>query len=106
MKKKGKVQNASPLIVEGIRFKSKLEVYCYKRLKEEGIEFEYENHTFDLMTAFKFNGSSIEMNKTKGKKDFKEATNSIRAITYTPDFVNIKQKWIIECKGYPNDALI
>jgi hypothetical protein len=104
MNKKGKIRNANPLIIDNIRFKSKLEVYCYKRLKEEKIEFKYEEYTFDLMTTFKFNSSSIEMNKTKGKKDFKESTNNIRAITYTPDFVNLEQKWIIECKGYPNDA--
>lgn len=83
-KKEGKVKNAQPNIYDGIRFRSKLETYTYKKLKEAKINAEYEQHRYTLLPSFKFN------NKT------------VRAITYLPDFVG--KDFIIECKGFPNEA--
>lgn len=79
-----KVKNATPLVYEGIRFRSKLEVYCYKKLKENKLYAEYEKHKFVLLEPFKYNGESI------------------RQMTYTPDFVGTG--FVIECKGVCNDA--
>ena len=31
-------------------------------------------------------------------------SRKIRGITYTPDFVNEKDRWIIECKGLRTEA--
>ena len=76
-----KIRNATPNEYNGIRFKSKLETYTYKKLEESNIKAEYETQ---LLPAFTF-----------GDKKY-------RAITYKPDFVG--DKFIIECKGYPNDA--
>lgn len=84
-KKDGKVKNATPNIYDGIKFRSKIETFTYKKLKAAGIEAEYEQHTFQLLPAF--------VSKS-GKK--------YRAMTYKPDFVG--KDFIIECKGYPNDA--
>ena len=42
-KKQGKVKNAQPNIYDGIRFRSKLETYTYKKLKEAKIPAEYES---------------------------------------------------------------
>lgn len=100
----GKVRNATPLTVDGLNFKSKLEAYCYMRLKEEGLSAEYEMYKFKLIEDFEFNNDSYELTNTNKTKEFKKANNKIRALTYTPDFVNKKDKWIIECKGYPNEA--
>ena len=36
-----KVRNATILEYHGITFKSKLEVHCYKKLKEANIKFQY-----------------------------------------------------------------
>lgn len=83
-KKEGKVRNATPNIYDGIKFRSKLETYTYKKLKEAKIDAEYEKHKFDLLPAFTFHGSKV------------------RAITYLPDFVG--NDFIIECKGYPNEC--
>lgn len=69
---------------DGIKFRSKLEVYCYKKLKEANIYAEYEQHRYTLLPSFKFD------NKT------------IRAITYLPDFVG--KNFVIECKGYANES--
>ena len=79
-----KVKNATPLTYDGLNFKSKLEVHCYKRLLENNIKTEYESNRFTLVESFKFNGESI------------------RQMTYTPDFVG--DDYIIECKGNMNDA--
>ena len=83
-KKEGRVKNATPNEYDGIKFRSKLETYTYKKLKEANIEAEYEKHRFDLLPAFIFNEQKI------------------RAITYLPDFVGFG--FIIECKGFPNEA--
>ncbi len=102
--KKGKIRNATPLLYDGIQFRSKLEAYCYEKLKEAGLEFEYEQEKFTLMPGFKFTNRAVEMIKKKGEKVYDEAYPLVRAITYTPDFTNLKQNWIIECKGFPNLA--
>ena len=83
-KSKGLVKNATPNTFDGIKFRSKLETYTYKKLKEAKIYAEYEKHKFELLPAFTFHG------------------NKVRAITYLPDFVG--KDFIIECKGFPNSA--
>lgn len=83
-KTEGRVKNATPNIVDGIKFRSKLESYTYKKLKEANIYAEYEQHRYELLPAFVFNDKKI------------------RAITYLPDFVG--HDFIIECKGFPNEA--
>ena len=79
-----KIRKATPNEYNGIKFKSKLETYTYKKLKESKIKAEYETQRYELLPAFTF-----------GDKKY-------RAITYKPDFVG--DKFIIECKGYPNDT--
>lgn len=83
-KKEGKVKNATPTQLDGIKFRSKLEAYTYKKLKEANIYAEYEQYRYMLLPSFIFE------NKT------------VRAITYLPDFVG--NNFIIECKGFPNEA--
>lgn len=83
-KNKGLVKNATPNTFDGIKFRSKLETYTYKKLKEAKIHAEYEQYKFELLPAFIYNNSKV------------------RAITYLPDFVG--ENFIIECKGFPNDA--
>lgn len=83
-KKNKKVRNATKRTVDGIDFKSKLEVHCYEKLKENNISAEYENNKFEILPSFEYNGKKI------------------RKMTYTPDFVG--KDFIIECKGNPNDA--
>lgn len=88
MKKKkqstGKVRNATPNEYDGIKFRSKLETYTYKKLKEADITADYEMHRYELLPAFTFNDRKY------------------RPMTYLPDFVG--KDFIIECKGYPNEA--
>ena len=87
-RKKGdnvKIRNAKPNEYDGVKFRSKLETYIYKKLKENGIDAEYEKHKFILLKSFEFQGEKI------------------REWTYRPDFVNLKDRFIIEGKGWQND---
>lgn len=84
-KKEGKVRNATPTEYDGIKFRSKLEMYTYKKLREARINADYEQHRFKLLPAFV---------ALSGKK--------YRAMTYLPDFVG--KDFIIECKGFPNES--
>ena len=83
-KKEGKVKNAQPNIYNGIKFRSKLETYTYKKLKEAGIKAEYEPIHFELIPKFEYQGEKV------------------RAMTYLPDFVG--KDFIIECKGLIGDS--
>lgn len=83
-KSQGKVRNAAPNIYDGIKFRSKLETYTYKKLKEAGIDAEYESTHFELIPKFEYNGEKV------------------RAMTYLPDFVG--KNFIIECKGLVTDS--
>lgn len=83
-KSQGKVRNATPNIYDGIKFRSKLETYTYKKLKEAGIDAEYESTHFELIPKFEYNREKV------------------RAMTYLPDFVG--KNFIIECKGLVTDS--
>jgi len=98
-----KVRNATKIIQDGIQFKSKLEVYCYKKLKENNINFRYEEDTFELIGKFEYPNTCLEPFKDGKKWSMGDKTNKIRPIKYTPDFANTKDGWIIECKGNAND---
>ncbi len=100
----GKVRNATPIQIDGIKFRSKLEGYCYKKLKQNNIPFKYEEDKFILVPPFEFNNDSFELVKRGDQKEFKRADPRIRPMSYTPDFTNLDHGWIIECKGNPNDA--
>ena len=99
-----KVRNATETIVEGIKYRSKLEAYAAKLFKENNITVEYEENIFILQEKFEFTGKIYEPHKIGNQKDFIEVSNNIRTITYKPDFVNKDLKFIIEVKGYANDA--
>tara|TARA_A100001515_G_scaffold140239_2_gene135714 strand:- start:1039 stop:1398 length:360 start_codon:yes stop_codon:yes gene_type:complete len=69
-----------------------------------GIPFNYEKDRFILIDKFTYKGKCIEKKKKKGKSVFIKASNSISQATYLPDFTNLDQGWIIECKGLRTEA--
>ena len=85
-RKKGnvKVKNATPCEQDGIKFKSKLELYTYNELKKADIKAEYEPTHFTLIPAFSYLGEKV------------------RKMTYLPDFIG--NNFIIECKGMITDS--
>lgn len=107
LKPNRRVINATPLEYEGIIFKSKLELYCYKKLQELSISFNYDSIKFDLLESFVFNNDCYELIKQRNIKKFDKTKSVIKGITYTPDFVGHYtdgRLFIIETKGNPNDA--
>jgi hypothetical protein len=116
-KNSGKIKNAKSLeLSNGLKFRSKLELYTYNKLLEAGIDdFNYEKDKFILMEAFEFPNLSIEAFETNKKdmgktKYYDDVDHKIRSISYLPDFTLIdhdkKTGWVLEVKGYSNDALI
>ena len=83
-KSEGKIKNVTRVEIDGVKFRSKLEAYTYKKLKEANIDAEYEQHRYELLPAFIFHGKKV------------------RAMTYLPDFVG--RGFVIECKGFANEA--
>ena len=84
---------------DGHDFQSNLELYCYKELEKSKILVEYEAHNFTIFDPFVYPQACYE---GTAKKLYNR--NSVRAITYTPDFVDPNGKWIIETKGYANES--
>lgn len=80
-----KIKNATPIEIDGIKFRSKLESRIAKLLSDENITYQYEPFKIQYIPKFKYLGTTY------------------RAAYYTPDFV-IDNKFIIECKGWQNDV--
>ena len=102
--RKGRVKNVQLSKVDGISFRSRLEAFTYKELKNSGLKFDYEKEKFVLLDKLNYEGISIEKRKKKGKLVFDQALTSIRSTTYLPDFTNLKDGWIIEVKGLKSDV--
>ena len=98
-----KVKNATVSKHKGKTFRSKLELYCYKALTKAKINFEYEQPKFTIQESFTHKGDCWEVNKRKKPYTLVNKIK-VRAMTYTPDFSNMKDGWLIECKGHANDA--
>lgn len=97
-----KIKNATPLTVNGIKFKSKLEAGVYKTLLQAGFKPEYESRKFILWEGFKPTVPFYTRKGTSGCLNMKKLID----ITYTPDFTfryNGKLV-IIEVKGMQNDV--
>lgn len=107
-----KVKHATPIVYDSIRFKSKLEVACYKALKDGEVPFTYEGVTFLLLPSFIYEGGDIYEAKRRVMArgyQYKKSSKRIRRMTWTPDFSGYYDggdgdMWIIETKGRANDA--
>ena len=81
------------------RYASSIEKYCATQLKQYGLAFDYEEHTYDLSEKFRFPNKYFKM--TARSKDMSDKTGSVvLPITYKPDFVGRDHNWIIETKGF------
>jgi len=101
--KNKKIKNATACEYDGIKFKSKLELYCYKYFKENGIDLKYEQNKIVLMEGFTPECNLYIPNKERNIELFK---NRIINITYDCDFYleHDNKKIYIESKGLPTDS--
>ena len=80
-----KIKNATKQTQDWITFDSKLELYCYNKLKENNIPFQLK---------YKF----VSVNK------FKYRWESIREISHFPDFFLYEHNIILDTKWRKNDV--
>lgn len=105
-----KIKGAKEVIFEDIKFKSRLEMACYKKFKEEGLDFSYESEKVILWEGFKPSSIQIYSPKKAGRGsyrgDLELQEKKLLNVTYTPDFVVVKDNCIIylDVKGMPNDT--
>ena len=101
-----RVKNATRTEYNGIQFRSKLEVYCYKELEKLGVDFTYEQVKIELIPALILNRLRA-FHPVKGglKKGQWQEVFKIQRKGYTPDFiVNYLGYYVlIEAKGFEND---
>lgn len=99
-----KVKNATVIVFDGIKFKSKLELAFYKILTQAGFNPQYEQKTYLLWEGCK---PTIPFyTRDKKTKLLKLDEVKLRNMTYTPDFTfNYNGRLIIiEAKGKENDT--
>src|SRR5574344_1313681 len=99
-----KIKNATSIIYDNIHFRSLIEKRVYMKLKEFGINPNYEKDTYELSARVRpCNTPFYVRSKSKG---FHLEMSPIHAITYTPDFTFTYNDIhvIIEVKGYANDV--
>ena len=102
-KKRGPVRSKK-VTCDGITFASGLEKYMYLALRKAKIKADYEGETFTLIDGFEFDTTSYER-QSNGKGEFKNrGDKKILPIKYTPDFVSLRNSFIIECKGRANES--
>lgn len=104
-----KIKGAVAVSYKGIKFKSKLEESCYKKLEAAGFDFSYESEKITLWEGVKLHNILVYAPKKirvgKYGKFLENQTRALLNITYTPDFVVIKDNYKIyfDVKGKEND---
>lgn len=105
-----KIKGAKEVIFDNIKFKSRLEMTCYKKFKEAGLDFSYEPEKVILWEGFKPSSILIYSPKKEGRGSYRGnlelQEKKLLNVTYTPDFVVTKDKCKIylDVKGMPNDT--
>lgn len=104
MEKNKKVKNATSKEFDGITFRSKIECDVYKALKEAGLNPRYEERRIILTPLLK--PVNVKRFYHVDGKGLQEITDSIRQMTYTPDFFMEYDNLhiYIEVKGFSNDS--
>lgn len=105
-----RIRGAASMEYDNIKFKSALECSCYKKLKASGLQFSYESERITLWEGTKYFYIKVYAPKKVGSgrynKDLEEQTRALLNITYTPDFIVIKDGYKIyfDVKGKENDV--
>lgn len=96
-----KIRNATPTIVNGIQFKSRLEATFFFIMHKKGFIFVYEKEAIVTFLERKLKCTAFILRKDKLVQKTKLSQRC-----YTPDgYLEYKGKIIyVELKGYPNDS--
>jgi len=109
-----KIKNATKVVYEDIKFKSKLEEMCYKVLKDGGFNPLYEQKKYTLFDGFlphvPFYTKNVFKRKNKNVSTLSNSTavdnRVVQSWIYTPDLYFEYNDYVIhiEVKGYYNDV--
>lgn len=105
-----KIKGAKFTEYNGIKFKSILECSCYKKLEAAELDFSYESERIILWKGTKLNNTIVyaprKIRVGKYNKFLDLQTRALLNITYTPDFVVLKDGYKIyfDVKGKENDV--
>lgn len=105
-----RILGATSTSYNGIKFKSRLECSCYKKLEHSGLDFSYEGERVVLLEGFKPGNITIyapdRKNAGRYGKELNIKDRAIINITYTPDFIVVKGDYKIyfDVKGKENDV--
>lgn len=104
-KENKRIKGAHSVEFDNIKFKSALECSCYKKLKESGLEFNYESERIVIWEGLKLQKTKLYI-PNKIHRILEECNKKLLNITYTPDFVVIKDNYKIyfDVKGKENDV--
>ncbi len=97
-----RIKGATPLVADGIKFKSKIEASVHKHLLQAGFDPVYEGMKFTIWRGFK---PTVPFYTRIGRSNGLNMKKTID-ITYTPDFTFMYngKLIIIEVKGLQNDV--
>ena len=102
-KRRGPVRSKK-VMYDDITFASGIERYMYQALQKAKIKAKYEGRTQTFIAGVAFETTSYER-QSNGKGEFKNrGDKKILPIRYTPDFVSLRNSFIIECKGRANES--
>ena len=125
-----KILGTKQIVIDDITFKSTLEASCYRMLKESGLTFLHESEKVVLCESVKplnitiytpsilkdaevkYRNVRCKSDKTKViqiarvKRGLTLQTRKLLGITYTPDFLVMKDNFRIylDIKGFANDT--
>lgn len=104
-KENKRIKGAHSVEFDNIKFKSALECSCYKKLKESGLEFYYESERLVIWEGLKLQKTKLYI-PNKIHRVLEEYNKKLLNITYTPDFIVIKDNYKIyfDVKGKENDV--
>lgn len=105
-----KIKGAVVTTYNGIKFKSKLEESCYKKLEAAGLNFSHESEKITLWEGVKLQNTLVYAPKKirigKYGSTLELQTRALLNTTYTPDFIVNKGNYKIyfDVKGKENDT--
>lgn len=90
---------------KGIKFKSILEVNCYKKLEASGLLFNYESEKVRLFKGKRIKNVHLYERKKNNKLMILKDNYKLFDMTYTPDFIITKSSYkiYIDSKGHITD---